>query len=66
MEQLGAIGLLDVDTVTELVLAVGMRNILVHAYLTVDLDLVARAAQASPRLYSTFLRSVAQWLKGRQ
>lgn len=66
VEQLGVIGILDPETVQELVLAVGMRNILVHEYLTVDLDIVARAAQAAPRLYSAFLRSVAQWLKGRQ
>ncbi|MFX0537376.1 hypothetical protein ACQBAT_05455 [Ornithinimicrobium sp. Y1847] len=56
------LGILGEATGRDLSLAVGMRNLLVHEYLTAYQDKVRAAALAAPALLSVFRRSVAAWL----
>jgi uncharacterized protein YutE (UPF0331/DUF86 family) len=56
-------GLLDADLAAELAPSVGLRNVIVHAY--VDLD-VARMMEAVPLAagqYSRYVEQVARWLR---
>ena len=41
----------------------GFRNILVHGYLRVDPDRVARSLQVSRTRFSEFARAVRAWLE---
>ena len=42
--------------------AVGLRNILVHMYADIDLDILADSSEAFEVGFSDYVRSVAQWL----
>lgn len=59
------LGVLDESAGADLARAVGLRNILVHEYLAVDLAILEASAIAAPALLGDFSRSVALWLRDR-
>jgi len=60
--QLGAHHVIGAPLREELKGLGGFRNILVHGYLRVDPDRVARSLQVSPTRFSEFARAVRAWL----
>lgn len=61
-----AIGALDHDLAAELVSSAGLRNVLVHEYLNVDLGLVADAVPLALAAYRRYVIQVAGFLRDRQ
>lgn len=43
----------------------GFRNVLVHEYLRIDLDLVADNLARAPQDYADFATAIRRWLEGR-
>lgn len=62
----GEAGLIDPDLARRLAPAAGLRNILVHGYLEVDVDEVARAARDARADFDAYVRQVARWLEARR
>ena len=60
-----AVGLLDAGLAERLKPSVGMRNVLVHEYLTTDPSRVAAAVPLARELYGDYVRAVAAWLRDR-
>lgn len=58
-------GCLDPDVALRLQPSVGLRNVVVHEYLDVDVEVVAAAAGAARQDYAAYVRSVAGWLTER-
>lgn len=56
-------GMIDVDLATALRPSAGMRNILVHNYLTVDRAIVAAAASTAVEQYGEYVRQVAEFAR---
>lgn len=56
-------GFLDRDTAARLKPSVGLRNVLTHEYIRVDLDKVARAIPAALTGYGSYVRQVAAALR---
>ena len=54
--------MLDHQLATDLALAAGMRNLLVHEYGDIDLTIVAGARSAAARDFAAFVTTVAQWI----
>ncbi len=61
--QLGAHNVIGAPLREELKGLGGFRNILVHGYLRVDPDRVARSLQVSPTRFSEFALAVRAWLE---
>ncbi len=59
-------GMLDADLAGRLALAVGQRNVLIHEYERVDLDLLADGAQRAAGDYRTYIGEVARFLRSRR
>ena len=55
-------GLLDADLAGRLVRASGFRNVVAHAYDTLDMARVYRAATDGPADLRAFLAALARWL----
>ena len=55
-------GYLPADLATSLTPSVGMRNILVHDYVSVDLDLVAAAIPLAARDFAAYVRAISRAL----
>lgn len=51
------------STLAELRAAVGLRNVLVHEYVRVDLHRVSAAADRAPGVFGTFIRQVGRWVE---
>ena len=64
LEAVRAAGVIDGDLAASLSAAVGMRDLLVHHYGRVDLDIVAAALPEAGRDIAAFVRSVSSWLAG--
>ncbi len=62
MMALAGHGLISADLARNLALAVGMRNLLVHQYASVDLTLVARAVREDVGDLQAFAGTAASWL----
>lgn len=58
-------GLIDADLAEALAPSVGLRNVLVHEYLDVDLDIVAGAVPQARRDFAAFVASASAWLAAR-
>ena len=56
-------GLIDRTLADPLSPSVGMRNVLAHGYIDVDLDQVADAVPLARRHYRAYVRQAAQWLR---
>ncbi|MGH3344122.1 MAG: type VII toxin-antitoxin system HepT family RNase toxin [Carbonactinosporaceae bacterium] len=55
-------GAIDVGLAAELSRSVGLRNVLTHEYVAVDLDTVARSVPLALAGYRRYLRAVARFL----
>lgn len=58
-------GAIDDDLVGRLAPSTGLRNVLVHAYVDLDLDRVAAAVPFAIDGYGEYVRQVAGWLRER-
>jgi uncharacterized protein YutE (UPF0331/DUF86 family) len=56
-------GLLDGDLRDRLKPSVGLRNVLAHEYVAIDLALVAAAARSASHDYRAYVEAVAWWLR---
>lgn len=56
------LGVLPGELAAELKPSVGLRNILIHQYLDVNLDIVAAAVPLAVRGFGEYRRQVARWL----
>lgn len=56
-------GMIDAELAATLRPSAGMRNLLVHNYLTVDQNLVAAAASVAVEQYGEYVRQVALFLQ---
>jgi uncharacterized protein YutE (UPF0331/DUF86 family) len=56
-------GALDAGLAEDLVLSVGLRNVLVHAYLNLDRDILVAAVPQAREQYGAYVRQVARWLQ---
>jgi uncharacterized protein YutE (UPF0331/DUF86 family) len=56
-------GVIDEETTTTLVAAVGFRNVLAHEYGHVDYTEVYETLQTGLDVYDTYSRQVAQWFR---
>jgi uncharacterized protein YutE (UPF0331/DUF86 family) len=63
IELLGASGILPATFVRRVASMPGFRNVLVHDYLDVDLDIVWEMLQSGPAQFREFLRLVVAWLQ---
>lgn len=58
-------GAISAELAASLKPRVGMRNVLIHEYVNVDLGLVAEAVPLASEEYAAYVRSIAQWLAQR-
>jgi uncharacterized protein YutE (UPF0331/DUF86 family) len=58
-------GAIDQQLAEALAPSVGLRNILVHEYVAIDLERVAGAVPLAAEGYAKYLRQVARWLTDR-
>lgn len=56
-------GVIEEQTMTTLVAAVGFRNVLAHEYGHVDAEEVYESLQTGLEVYDTFSRQIAQWVQ---
>ena len=61
---LAAVGVIDDALAARLAGSAGMRNVLVHEYVRVDLDIVAAAIPAATAGYRAYVRAVATYVGG--
>jgi uncharacterized protein YutE (UPF0331/DUF86 family) len=58
-------GIITTDLAASLKPSVGLRNVVVHEYLDVDVNVVAAAVPVARRDFGQYVRSVAEWLASR-
>ena len=58
-------GLMGVDLAERLAPSAGLRNVLVHAYLDLDVDRLAVAVPLATEQNSEYVRQVARWVADR-
>ncbi|MFP3908164.1 MAG: type VII toxin-antitoxin system HepT family RNase toxin [Acidimicrobiales bacterium] len=63
---MGSSGILPVDLAERLAPSAGLRNVLVHRYRDIRLDLLADALQRIPGDYREYTRRLASWLESAQ
>lgn len=61
-----AAGLLAPELAEELAPSVGLRDVLVHAYLDLDVDRMLAAVPPAARSYARYVEQVATWLRDRE
>jgi uncharacterized protein YutE (UPF0331/DUF86 family) len=59
---MGEIGVLDPDLARALAPSTGLRNVLVHAYLDLDVDRFVSAVPLAGTQFAAYVRQVANWL----
>lgn len=64
-DEAARVGLISNELSGQLKPGVGMRNVLTHEYLSVDLDMVSAAAPAAAAQYAEYVRQVARWVRDR-
>jgi uncharacterized protein YutE (UPF0331/DUF86 family) len=57
--------IIDEETMTTLVTAIGFRNVLAHEYGRVDPDRVYETLQTGLTVYDTYSRQIAEWFRDR-
>lgn len=61
-ESMVQLGVLTQQEASDLSRSVGLRNVLVHEYVRIDLDMVADATETALEQYSRYVAAVSQWL----
>ena len=56
------VGVITADLAAELAPSAGLRDVLVHAYLEVDLEVLAASVPLERERYGEYVRQVAGWL----
>jgi uncharacterized protein YutE (UPF0331/DUF86 family) len=56
------VGVLDAEQTAELKPAVGLRNILVHMYTDIDLEILAGSVERVDVAFTAYVKSVARWI----
>ncbi|HKQ41984.1 MAG TPA: HepT-like ribonuclease domain-containing protein [Pseudonocardia sp.] len=59
------VGVIDEKLAASLAPAAGLRNVLVHAYLDVEHDLVAEATRLAPEQFGEYVRQASRWFAER-
>jgi uncharacterized protein YutE (UPF0331/DUF86 family) len=59
-------GLIDKDLADRLAPSTGMRNVLIHAYMDLDIDKFLQAIPMAIEQYGRYVEQVARWLLNRQ
>ncbi|MHB8184586.1 MAG: type VII toxin-antitoxin system HepT family RNase toxin [Dermatophilaceae bacterium] len=59
-------GALEPELVTRLQASVGLRNVLTHEYVDIDLGIVAVAVTSAGQDYGQYVQQMARWIAGRQ
>lgn len=59
------VGLLTPDLAERLAPSVGLRNVLVHAYVDLDVDRLVAAVPLAVEQYAEYVRQVARWVADR-
>ena len=62
----GEAGALEPELVSRLQASVGLRNVLTHEYVEIDLHIVAGAVTSAGRDYGQYVQQMARWLEERQ
>ena len=60
-----AVGLIGHDLADQLAPSAGLRNVLVHAYVDLDVTRLADAAPLATEQYGEYVRQVARWVADR-
>jgi uncharacterized protein YutE (UPF0331/DUF86 family) len=60
-----AVGLIGRDLADQLAPSAGLRNVLVHAYVDLDVTRLADAAPLAAEQYGEYVRQVARWVADR-
>ena len=56
-------GVIDEETMTTLVAAIGFRNVLAHEYGHIDADAVYETLQTGLAVYDSYSQQIAQWVR---
>jgi uncharacterized protein YutE (UPF0331/DUF86 family) len=59
------VGALESELVTRLQASVGLRNVLTHEYVDIDLEVVAGAVTAAGQDYGQYVQQMARWITNR-
>ncbi|NNG19205.1 DUF86 domain-containing protein [Naumannella sp. ID2617S] len=65
-DQAASLGLFPAQLAESLKPSVGMRNVLIHEYVNVDLALVSKAIPLARDQYGQYVRSVAEWVANKE
>jgi uncharacterized protein YutE (UPF0331/DUF86 family) len=58
-------GALEAELVARLQASVGLRNVLIHEYVEIDLEIVAGAVTSAGQDYGQYVQQMARWLAQR-
>lgn len=58
-------GALEAGLVTRLQASVGLRNVLTHEYVDIDLEIVAGAVSSAGQDYGQYVQQMARWITNR-
>ena len=64
--KMAQLGIIPRALATELKLSVGLRNVLVHEYVNIDLNRVAESVPQAIDSYTQYRRQIARWLLERR
>jgi uncharacterized protein YutE (UPF0331/DUF86 family) len=59
-------GALDPELVSRLQASVGLRNVLTHEYVDIDLEIVAGAVTSAGHDYGQYVQQMARWIADRE
>jgi uncharacterized protein YutE (UPF0331/DUF86 family) len=60
-----ALGVIDEDLAARLAPSAGLRNVLVHAYVDLDVERLVAAVPLAAEQYGAYVREVARWVADR-
>ncbi|MDN5572002.1 MAG: DUF86 domain-containing protein [Propionibacteriaceae bacterium] len=66
LDAMASLGVLEPRLAEALKPSIGLRNVLVHEYVGIDIALVARSTVAARRDHADYVRQVAAWTRLRQ
>lgn len=65
-DRVARLGVLSADLADALAPSIGLRNVLVHHYADIDLEIVAASVPLARDQYARYVREVASWLSSRE